>query len=89
MLLEIGQDDFEVRRHDLSHVDRAVDDFVDETLRVEDRLLLDEQRSTADQERGEQLPERDVEALRRGLGDDRPRADFEVVDLREKVIEQT
>ena len=87
VLLQVGQHDFKVGRHDLQHGDPAVDDRVDEPLDVQDHLLLDQQRPPADQQRGHQLPQRDVEALRRGLGDHLPLADPQVVDLGEEVVE--
>ena len=85
--LQVGQDDLEVGRHDLEHGDPAIDDLLDEPLDVQDRLLLDQQGSPAHQERGNQLPERDVEALGRGLGDHLPLADLQVVDLGVEVIQ--
>ena len=39
VLLQVGQDDVEVRRHDLEHAGPAVDDRVDEPLDVQDHLL--------------------------------------------------
>ena len=87
VLLQVGQHDLEVGRHDLEHGDPAVDDRVDEPLDVQDHLLLDQQRPAADQQRGDQLPQRDVEALRRGLGDHLPLADLQVVDLGVEVVE--
>ena len=83
----MGQDDFKVGRHDLDHVDPGGDDLVDEALRVQDHLLLDQQGAPPRQERGQQLPHRDVEALRRRLGDHGPLADPQVVDLGEEVVE--
>ena len=81
MLLQKGHEDFKVGRHDLNHVGPAVNDRVDETPGVEDHLLLDEQRPPADEERGQQLPQRDVEALGRRLGHHVPLADLQIVDL--------
>src|SRR5262249_20191287 len=89
MLLQTGHEDFKVGRDDLQDIDPAVNDLVDETPGVEDHLLLDEQRASADQERGQQLPQRDVEALRRRLGYHVPLADPEIIDLGEEVIEHT
>jgi len=87
VLLQIGHEDFKVRRHDLNDVDVSVDDLVHEALRVQDCLLLDEQRPPADQQRGNQLPQRDVEALRRRLGHHVALADPEIVNLGEEVVE--
>ena len=83
----MGQDSFKVGRHDLHDVNPAVSDRVDEPLDIQDHLLLDQQGPPAGQERGNQLPQRDVEALRRGLGDHLPRADAQVADLGEQVVE--
>ena len=87
VLLQIGHEDFKVGRHDLNDVDPGVDDLLDEALRVQDHLLFDKQRPPADEERGNQLPQRDVEALRRRLGHHVPLADPEIVDLGEEVVE--
>ena len=54
---------------------------------VQDHLLLDQQGPPADEERGDQLPQRDVEALGCGLGDHLPLADLQVVDLGVEVVE--
>src|SRR5262249_61929472 len=86
---QIGYQDFEVGRHDLNDAPPALDDFVDETLRVEDRLLLYDQSPPADQKGGNQLPQGDVEALRRRLGHHVPLADPQIVDLGEDVVEHT
>ncbi len=87
VLLQVGHDDLEVGRHDLEGADPAFDDRVDEPLDVEDHLLLDEQGPPADQQRGHQLPQRDVEALRRDLRDHLPLGDLKVVDLCVEVVE--
>jgi hypothetical protein len=60
VLLQVGQDDVEVRRHDLEHAGLAVDDRVDEPLDVQDHLLGDQEGPATDQERGDELPHRDV-----------------------------
>src|SRR5207249_10986859 len=65
----------------------AVDDFADETPRVQDGLLLDDQRPPTDQKRGNQLPQRDVEALGRRLSHYVPLADPEIVNLGEEMVE--
>src|SRR2546423_15281020 len=78
---QIGQEDFKVGRHNLNDGGPAINYFVDETLRVQDRLLLDEQSSSTDQKRGHQLPQRDVEALGCRLGHHVPLADAQVIDL--------
>ena len=88
-LLQVGHDGFEIRRHDLEHSDPAIDDLVDEPLDVQNHVLLDYQGSAADQERRDQLPQRDVEALRRGLGDHLTLADLQIVDLGVHVIEHS
>ena len=49
MLRQTGYEDFEVRRHDLNNGHSALDDLVDETLCVEDRLLLYDQGPPTDQ----------------------------------------
>ena len=87
MLVQVGQHHLEVGRDHLQDVDPAVGDRVDEPRDVQDHLLLDDQRSPADQERGYQLPHRDVEALGRGLRDHLPRADLQVFDLGVQVVE--
>src|SRR6266705_6324966 len=58
VLAQIGHEDFEVRRHDLYDIDPCVNDLVNETLRVEDQLLLEDQGAPTDQQRGNQLPQR-------------------------------
>src|SRR5207253_2639420 len=87
VLLEIGQYDLEVRRYDLKDGDPALDNLVDEAFGVQDRLLPDHQGLPADQERGNQLPQRDVEALGCGLGDHLPLADPQVMDLGVEMVE--
>ena len=72
VLLQEGEHDFEIGRHELQDGDPAVGDGVDEALDVQDHLLLDQQGPATDQQRRHQLPQRDVEALRRGLGDHLP-----------------
>ncbi len=84
-----GHEDFEVGRHDLYDIDACVDDLVDEALRVEDHLLLDDQGAPTDQKRGNQLPQRNVEALRRRLGHHGSFADLQIVDFGEEVVEQS
>ena len=51
--------------------------------------MLDEQRPSANQDGRQQLPQRNVEALRRRLGHRVPRADLQVVDLGEEVVQET
>ena len=87
VLRQTGQQNLEVRRHDLNDGDPAVNDPVDETPGIQDRFLLDQQGPPTDQERGHQLPERNVEALGRGLGHHLPLADTEVMDLGAEMIE--
>src|SRR6266478_3089483 len=89
VLAQIGHEDFEVRGHDLYDIDPCVDDLVDEALRVEDHLLLDDQGAPTDQKRGNQLPQRNVEALRRRLGHHTSFADLQIVDFGEEVVEQS
>src|SRR2546422_5575698 len=89
VLAQIGHEDFEVRRHDLYDIDPCVDDLVDEALRVEDQLLLDDQGAPTDQKRGNQLPQRNVEALRRRLGHHSSFADLQIVDFGDEVVEQS
>ena len=74
VLLQGGQDHVEVGRHHLQHRGPLVDDRVEEPVDVQDRLLLYEQGAAADQERADQLPDGDVEALRAGLGITSPSA---------------
>src|SRR3989454_2053128 len=83
VLAQIGHEDFEVRRHDLYDIDPCVNDPVDEALRVENYLLLDDQGAPTGQKRGNQLPQRNVEALRRRLGHHSSFADLQVVDFGE------
>src|SRR5207244_11478564 len=66
-----------------------VGDLADEALRVEDDLLLDDQGAPTDQKRGNQLPQRNVEALRRRLGHHTSFADLQIVDFGEEVVEQS
>src|SRR6266446_6759338 len=89
VLGQIGHEDFEVRRHDLYDVDPCTDELVDEALRVEDHLLLDDQGAPTDQKRGNQLPQRNVEALRRRLGHHSSFADLQIVNFGEEVVEQS
>src|SRR6266498_2832971 len=89
VLAQIGHEDFEVRRHDLYDIDPCLDDLVEEALRVEDQLLLDDQGAPTDQKRGNQLPQRNVEALRRRLGHYGSFADLQIVNFGEKVVEQS
>src|SRR6266496_2867618 len=89
VLAQIGHEDFKVRRHDLYDIDPCGDDLFDETLRVENQLLLDDQRAPTDQKRGNQLPQRNVEALRRRLGHYSSFTDLQIVDFGEEVIEQS
>src|SRR5438874_2654576 len=89
VLAQIGHEDFKVRRHDLYDIDPSADDFFDEALRVENQLLLDDQRAPTDQKRGNQLPQRNVEALRRRLGHYSSFPDLQIVDFGEEVVEQS
>src|SRR5206468_7705518 len=89
VLAQIGHDNFEVGRHDLYDIVPCVDDLFDETLRVENQLLLDDQRAPTDQKRGNQLPQRNVEALRRRLGHYSSFADLQIVNFGEEVVEQS
>src|SRR6266699_4100869 len=68
VLAQIGHENFEVGRHDLYDIDPRGDDLVNEALRVEDHLLVDDQGAPTDQKRGNQLPQRNVEELGRRLG---------------------
>src|SRR6266540_5662487 len=63
LLRQIRQDHFKVRRHDLENRNTAVGQFGDETSCVENCLLLDDQSPPTDEERGNQLPQRNVETL--------------------------
>ncbi len=56
LLRKIGQHDFKIGWHDLNDGDPCVGYLADETLRVEDRLLLDDESPATDQKRGNQLP---------------------------------
>jgi hypothetical protein len=87
VLLQVGQHDLEVGRHELGDVDPPVGDGVDEAGHVEDDVLRHDQRAAADQQRRDELPERDVEALRGGLGDGLALADLQVGDLGLEVVE--
>src|SRR5437867_4436494 len=86
---QTGHENVEVGRHDLYHIDPGGDDRVNEALRVEDDLLFDDQGAATDQKRGNQLPQGNVEALRRRLGHHSSFADLQVVNLGEEVIEQS
>src|SRR5437667_3833421 len=86
---QIAHENFEVGRHDLYDIDPCVDDLFDETLRVENQLLLDDQRAPTDQKRRNQLPQRNVEALRRRLGHHSSFADLQIVNFGEEVVEQS
>ena len=87
VLLQVGQHDLEVGGHHLQHSDPLVDDRLDEPLDVQDHLLLDDHRAATDHQRRDQLPQRDVEALRRDLADDLPLADLTGVDLGVEMVE--
>ena len=87
-LLQVRQHHLQVRRDHLDHVDPPVDQRVHESAGVEDDLLRHDQRAGADDEPGDQLPQGDVEALRRGLGDGPARSDAEIVDLGVQVVDQ-
>src|SRR5438093_9121243 len=89
VLAQIGHEDFKVRRHDLYDIDPCLDDLFDEALRVEDHLLLDDQGAPTDQQHGNQLPQRNVEALRRRLGHHSSFADLQIVNFGEEVVEQS
>src|SRR5881409_1067468 len=89
VLAQIGHEDFEVGRHDLYDIDPCVGDLVNEALRVEDHLLLDDQGAPTDQKRGNQLPQRNVEALRRRLGHHCSFADLQIVNFGEEVVEKS
>src|SRR5882724_6014838 len=89
VLAQIGHEDFEVRGHDLYDIDPCVDDLVNKALRVEDHLLLDDQGAPTDQKRGNQLPQRNVEALRRRLGHHGSFANLQIGDFGEEVVEQS
>src|SRR5207248_7435914 len=89
VLRQTGHEDFKVRRHDLYDIDPCFDDLFDEALRVENQLLLDDQRAPTDQKRGNQLPQRNVEALRRRLGHYSSFADLQIVNFGEEVVEQS
>src|SRR5204862_2808735 len=65
------------------------DDLFDETRRVEKHLLLDDQGAPTDQKRGNQLPQRNVEALRRRLGHHSSFADLQIANFGEEVVEQS
>ena len=49
VLLEVGQHDLQVRRHDLQHIDPTIDHRVHEPLDVQDHVLLDQERCCANQ----------------------------------------
>src|SRR2546427_181936 len=89
VLAQIRHEDFEVGRHDLYDIDPCGDDLVNEALRVEDHLLFDDQGAPTDQKRGNQLPQRNVEALRRRLGHHSSFADLQIVNFGEEVVEQS
>src|SRR5205807_4732384 len=54
LLRKIGQHDLKIGRHDLNDSDPCVSYLADETLRVEDYLLLDDESPATDQKRGNQ-----------------------------------
>ena len=87
-LLQSGQHHFQVRGHDLQDGGPAADDGIEELAHVQDGLLLHQQDLPARQQRGHQLPQRDVEALRGDLGDHPSLADLQVVDLGVQVVDQ-
>ncbi len=83
-----GQDDVEIGRHQLQDVDAFLGDPVQEPVHVEDGVLLDQQGPPACQQPGEQLPQRDVEALRGRLRHHGALAYAQIVDLGVQVVEQ-
>ncbi len=85
--LQARQHHLQVRGHHLEHRDPALDDPVDEAFRVQDDVLLHQERPAAHQQRRDQLPQGDVEALRRDLRHHRRLGDPQVVDLRPQVVE--
>ncbi|CAK7282745.1 hypothetical protein SGPA1_20720 [Streptomyces misionensis JCM 4497] len=88
VLLQVGDHDLQIGGHELGHRDPPVGQRVHEALHVRDHVLRDQQGAAADQQRGHQLPQGDVEALGRGLRHHRALADPQVVDLGEEVVEQ-
>ena len=87
MLLQIREHDLQVGRDQLHHRHSASGDGLDEAFDVQDHGLLDQERPGAHQKPGDQLPQRDVEALRRRLCDDLTFTDLQVVDLGIQVIQ--
>lgn len=87
VLVHSGQNDLEVGRHDLQHRNPAAAEPVHEAVGVQDHVLFDQQRGPADQQRGDQLPQGDVEALRRDLRHHRLLGDAEVVDLGVEMVD--
>ncbi len=85
--LQVGDHDLQIGGHHLGHADPAAFERVHEALHVRDHVLLDQQGPAADQQRRDQLPQRDVEALRRRLRHDHALADAEVVDLGVEMVE--
>ncbi len=88
VLLQIRDDDLQIGGHELCHRRPAAHERVDEPLHVHDHVLPDQQRAPAHHQRGHQLPQRDVEALRGGLRHHRAFADSQVVDLGVEMVEE-
>src|SRR5204863_9908830 len=86
---EVGHEDFEIGRYNLDDVDSAGDDSFEEALSVEDRLLLHDERAATDEQSRNQLPQRDIEALRCGLGHHGCFGDLQIVDLGEEVVQES
>ena len=87
LLLQVGQNNFQVRWHNLHHGNAFLDDSVNEPLHIQNHRLLDHHSSPTDQQRGDKLPERDVEALRCDLSNDLTIADRQIVDFGIKVVD--
>ncbi len=87
--LQLGEHGLQIRRHDLEDVHAPRLDRVGEPCHVQDHVLLHQQRPPAHERRADQLPQGDVEALRRGLRHHLPGADPQVVELGEHMVEET
>ncbi len=75
------------RWHGLEHRHRAAPDSPEQGAGLVCLLVGDDQRRAAHQQRREHLPDRDVEALGRRLGDHVHRRERKVLDLRPQVVE--
>ena len=82
-----GEHALDQRRHAFQHRDALFADVRQQALRIVGDGVRHDRHAGAEQRRGEELPDRDVEALRGGLGDHVVLVQFQVRDLAQLVVE--